>query len=202
MANNRVKLAQFTKSRPFENVDLTPRAPTAPPKKEGSFSLLGGEGSTRLGSFVGSVAKGAGRALASVPEALDIIGTEIYNVATDSSVSADDFYNPVLDGTSDLIKGFFSTLAQENPEYAHEWQSKFGGGLGSVAGALAGGVVGTATKLGRMAATVGTAGSQLGVEGVEDYQATVAAQGNLADGRKEFQVFAANVPLAALAGAR
>lgn len=173
--------------------------------------VLGGEGSDRFTSALGGVVEGATRSAASVPQALEELGTGIYNVATDSDVDATEQFNPVLDPIRQGIEFLGAKIGRGNEEFAGEFQQQLGEGLGSIAGTIAGGAIGgavrgaSALRAGKSAAevakarrtgqaigSVGQGMGSIGVEGIEDYRRTIAEQGGEFEGDKAFYTFLAN----------
>lgn len=162
--------------------------------------VLGGEGSDRFTSALGGVAEGATRSIAAVPQALEELGTGIYNVSTGSNVDATEQFNPVLDPIRQGIEFLGAKIGRGNEEYADEFQQKLGQGLGSVAGTIAGGglggiaakAAGRSVNAGRVIGSVGSGMTSIGVEGVEDYRRTTQEQGGEFEGDKAFYTFLAN----------
>ena len=135
-------------------------------KTEGSDGpLIGGEGSSAVGSFLGNVAEGAAGVLAAPFQAID------RGLAAAAGVEYTDERASPIGKLGQGVEEVVQSVAAGDPERADQFVSKLGQGLGSTAG-FALPLLGASSRIAGGVGAAGLGAAATGVESAKDYEAT------------------------------
>ena len=137
-----------------------------------------GSNQGRLSSAGGSIARGFGKIVASLPKAVAEGAVNLANKFGDDPIWGNpDRVTPeqtTAYKAGEAIEGWFNTFSV-NPAYRDEFvTSKLASGFGSLGGFVAGGFAGKIAKIPVLVTTMGLGAAATGVEGVEDYLSTLS----------------------------